>query len=467
MSIKLNREIIHYALAIVFLKGISLLMLPVVTHYMPPDDYGVLNFLVSIVAMLSIVLSFGMAEVLFRFTPGLSPAYSTRFVHASIVMSARISIIFIVLAWLSIPFWMLIIPVSVTSLDLLLLSLNLAFCVIIGQFLAMYRFEKRSGKYLKVASSQGGIQATLTLIFLHFGLSVTGVLLSGAIASLTVTLFIIVTDRQVFCDYKEKMTTSHLKYALFITLSSLFLYAFGGAENWFIITTFGPQQLAMYFVASQFALGLSLSFEPFRMWWYPKRFSHYLVSPNNAAQGAVLGCFVISALTCAMMVAGPLVIIWLLPDAYTESADYIPFLCLVIVTKTYAELLNIGCYLDESAKPVPIINGISAIVALCLLSLMIKPFGINGVLAALMLTHLLRLSMFYIKSQQITQLPYSRFLLVGSFCTTLVQLALVQVSPLLGLFWFIAIAVVGYIFCRRYSVFMPKNKESRRLYEFS
>ena len=65
---KINAPVIHYALAIAGLKGISLLMLPIVTRFLSPESYGELNFLVSIGAMLSIFLGFGMAEMMFQFT---------------------------------------------------------------------------------------------------------------------------------------------------------------------------------------------------------------------------------------------------------------------------------------------------------------------------------------------------------------------------------------------------------------
>ena len=285
MGIKINAEILHYALSVVFLKGISLLMLPIVTHFLPPDDYGTLNFLVSIVAMLSIVLSFGLAEVIFRFGPEHCKEGALTFIHASIRMSAHIAILFAVIAIVTTPIWLMLIPVSVQAWDLVLLFINLAFCVVIGQFLAMYRFQKRSTTYLKVALSQGVIHSLLTLTFLNLGWSISGVLLSGALASFVVTLFLVIPNHKIWRSRHQGITSTHLKYASFITLASLYLYALGGVENWFIVGVFGPEQLALYFIATQFALALSLSFEPFRMWWYPKRFSQFLDSANRAPKG--------------------------------------------------------------------------------------------------------------------------------------------------------------------------------------
>ena len=60
-------NILYYALAILSLKGISLVMMPIMTRYLSVSDYGMLNFLVSIASMLSIVLSLGLSELLYRF----------------------------------------------------------------------------------------------------------------------------------------------------------------------------------------------------------------------------------------------------------------------------------------------------------------------------------------------------------------------------------------------------------------
>jgi O-antigen/teichoic acid export membrane protein len=434
----------HYALATFCLKGIGLIMLPVVTHFLPPAEYGLLNFLVSIVAMLSIVLSFGFAEVLFRFTPEMPAAKIPGFINACLRLSVVIAVLFFSITMLFLDIIVGVLPVKVEHIDLALLFFNLSISLILGIFLTAFRLQKKSRKYLITALTQGVTQAVLTAVFLMLGWSVTGVLLSGVIAVTTVTVLLLLRHLEVWTQKTEKITLVHVKYASLITLSALFLYALSGAENWFIAGILGTEQLTVYFVAAQFSLVLSVMFEPFRMWWFPQRFERYFASAHFAAKGAVTGCIVICLLASGMMVFGPTVIRTLLPSAYSISADYLPILCVILVIKTFTELLNLGCYLETTAKYVPLINGLAAILALFLIAIGTQYFGIYGVFSALGTVHIIRFIMFYFTSQRLATIPYNLAILCAAFSMIIVQFILLYISIWCALCWFIWSVFIAY-----------------------
>ncbi len=56
-----------YVLALGVSKGISLLMVPVFTHYLLPADYGRLDVLQTLANLLTIVVAMGLADTLYRF----------------------------------------------------------------------------------------------------------------------------------------------------------------------------------------------------------------------------------------------------------------------------------------------------------------------------------------------------------------------------------------------------------------
>jgi len=418
---KINAPVIHYALAIAGLKGISLLMLPIVTRFLSPESYGELNFLVSIGAMLSIFLGFGMAEMMFQFTAKIASSELDAFITRCIKFIFLVSGVFVVIALVGVEFWLSILPLPIDPSHFIILMLNLAMSTIQAIYLTRYRVLQQSKHYMAVALCQGIAQATLTYTLLVMGLGILGVLISGCVTSFCITLSLVIYHRNLLSTKGAFLARKHIRYGAYIALSALFLYGLGGAENWFIASSLGQSQLAYYFIATQFVLALSLAFEPFRLWWYPVRFKRFFNNSEHAANGAILGCFIITLMALLMMIFAPTIISLLLPQSYHASSEYIAILSIILVIKTYSELLNLGCYLDKKTYYVPIINGICAVVALGSMAFAIPKWGINGVFTSLLTAHVLRLVAFYLVSQHIAPLNYQLKLVVTAFSLLLLK----------------------------------------------
>ncbi|WP_372765757.1 lipopolysaccharide biosynthesis protein [Pseudoalteromonas sp.] len=423
---KINTSFVHYALAIACLKGISLLMLPIVTRFLPPDSYGVLNFLVSVAAMLSIILGFGMAEMMFQFTAKIAASALDSFIAQCVKFTMCVSCLFLLIAIAAADIWLALLPLKVEASHFILLMINLAVSSVLAIYLTRYRILQQSKPYMLVALCQGVLQACFTYILLSFNFGIFGVLLSGCLVTTMVTISLVLVHRRLLFCKEPFLSRKHFRYGSHIALSALFLYGLGGAENWFIASALGPSQLAFYFIATQFSLALSLAFEPFRLWWFPVRFKRFESNPELAAKGAVMGCFIITLLALFMMIFAPFMMTWLLPSHYHGSADYIAILCLILVIKTYAELLNLGCYLDKYTGYVPLINGVCAVIALVSIARTTTFYGINGVFFGLLLAHTLRFLAFYLISQRIARLRYQFTTLAVVFSLLVLHLVLAE-----------------------------------------
>ena len=66
MRKSIYRETLLYALALILGKGISLLMIPIVTGRLSPAEYGELEILVTVADLGSIVLGLGLADTLLQ-----------------------------------------------------------------------------------------------------------------------------------------------------------------------------------------------------------------------------------------------------------------------------------------------------------------------------------------------------------------------------------------------------------------
>lgn len=405
---KTLNQFVFYGLAIGAQKGFSFLLLPIATSVLTSDQYGELNFLTTISAVLSLVLTFGQSEMLFRFVNGKSNLHQHLFFALSISVVG--SLITLVTALILIEPLQQLIPLKLETKDVIFLLFNLSLCPFIALLLAYYRLQEQAYHYFLVAVLQAGSQTLFSVVLLYKGYGTTGVMFSGLIATLMIIIcFVFPTFKQIgftrvngaFSQIKSK-----LSFSVFITASSLCLYAANGLEHWFIAANYNAAELAYYFVAAQLTLIGSFMFEPVRMWWYAKRYQ--LVEQNRAKyEELVIFCLAIALVICVLLsLLIPIVINSLLPNDYERSTPLVPILILALAFRFKSELLNVGCYLHKDAAIAFWINFIVAMIATFALLIFSHSFGLLGIAYIILAVQLIRFVLFYCASQRLCKLDY-------------------------------------------------------------
>ncbi|CAH9061872.1 hypothetical protein PSECIP111951_02578 [Pseudoalteromonas holothuriae] len=421
------KQIAYYGMSVLVLKGLGFLMMPVMTRLLTQSQYGYLNFLVTVCAACSLILSLGLPELLFR-SKSASSIKQQSLLRDCLLISLLSSLALAVVALFLMDDIMLLLPAQVKAIDLYLLVINLMCSAMLAVPYSYWRIQGKAKQYCTVTTSHGLIQCALTLAFLYQGLSVTGVMLSGALASALVLVVALLKTRAAlfvsFSSYPRQISRSDIYFLVSIIFSAVCLYACNGAENWFIVANTNTQTLAIYFVAAQFALMTSFAFEPVRMWWFAKRFQKLA---NNKALYAyeTLRCLHIGILiSMIMLIFCEQLIVLLLPSVYAQSAQWVTFLILVVVLRHHADLLNIGCYMKRCAQSVLIINAVSAIVMLGMMYWLVPIYSVKGAVFCLLLVQGIRAVAFYQTSQALEYVPYklSNMLVAWLFIIVLVGL---------------------------------------------
>ncbi|MEA1938252.1 MAG: hypothetical protein U9N14_04085, partial [Pseudomonadota bacterium] len=164
--------------------------------------------------------------------------------------------------------------------------------------------------------------------------------------------------------------------------------------------------------------------------------------------GYGVGLVLLASLGIALF--GPLVIQLMTPPVYHSAGRWVPWLALLIGLHTVSNYVNVGCYAQKTGLVPMTVNGLAALVALLGYVLLIPIYGVVGALAATLIAQLLRLSLFFLLSQRLVELPY-RYARMG----TLVALAIfgvVLIDPgqagwekaAIGtIFWLAMVAVGG------------------------
>lgn len=401
------RTMLLYAFATFSAKGVAFLMLPFVTAFLSLEEYGKLNLLASFSCLASIFIACGLAETLYRFA-------STKDSHVNLFYSAicfkvafKIAAVFAVVSWLGHDIVLSFLPAVIDPNAFKLLLVSLTFSSLLTVPFVYWRMTGQALPFVVFSLTQVILQSGLSLLLLHMELGVVGMMTASAASSVLVSGAILIKFYPLLAT-SSGLSSKHMQYVFYVVFASLLLYGVGGAENWIIANQLGVESLAIYFLVSQFGLMISVSFEPFRMWWYARRQSLLSDKSNANAIGAT-GGFELGILLCiGMLIMGPLVISAILPLEYQIANDYLMWISWVLAFKFHSELFNIGCYVKSNAQWSVVVNGCAALVMIASGLVLVHHLALIGVLLAVLLANMTRALLFFIISQKLLYQAYPR-----------------------------------------------------------
>ena len=392
-----------YAVALVAGKGVSFLMLPIVTGHLSPDEYGALELLVSFADVASLVLAMGLADGLFRF--GREPGMPAVLLGFSIVLGIGM----LVAGQLAVPTLAGLLPGAVDPADLRILAATLALTAAIQVPLAYLRFRDRPGLFAAVSVGKAIFQASVVAVLLFQGYGVTGVLLGGLLAdgaSALILVLLQIRDTGIALDADRLRRV--LPYGLPLVVSGLFGFCLGSFDRWFLAVHVSPADLALYGLAAKFGLVAALAMQPFEMWWFPRRIALLDSQAGRDRSARAVAVGLTWAAICASGVAavGPTLIVWMTPQGYHVAGSWVPWLSAVAFLHAASNLLNVGCYAGRSTVRPMLINGAAAAVVVAGYVLLIPAFGTTGAVAATLVAQSFRLLVFTAASQTTHRIPH-------------------------------------------------------------
>jgi O-antigen/teichoic acid export membrane protein len=409
-----------YGMSIFLMKGISLIMLPIYTHYLTPADYGRLEVLVVFSNVVSIILGFGLVEALYRFV-GLADDNEQKKRHATecLYIASFIAIISYTIFHFYSSDLLTLLPGIITENELYLLGIALSVSGLINIPLAWLRITERAGLFFSISMFKVLLQVAFTFYGLINGWGITSVLGAGAISSVVIALILCAIQlhdthsekahtKKVNNDSLRKSVKNILTYSGPIFVGGAATFVLSGMDRWILAEHFGAIEIAAYAIAIKFALVPTLLIQPFTLWWYPKRFS--MLKEDNGknlnAHFAILGA-IISVIICGSLgLLGPFLIQWLTPVEYHAAIAILPWLLLCTLLKMLSELLNLGCFVEQSTQLQMNINLVACGFGGLLLIVLVPLLRVEGALISLISANAIRMGLFYYYSQKKIFLPY-------------------------------------------------------------
>ena len=428
---RIMRDAVLYGLSIAIMKGISLLMLPFVTRYLSPSEFGRLELIGTFTMIASIVAGLGLAESLYRYA-GQAKTDTEASEHASRIFGLTLIMGMVVLAFtfVSAPLFQSILPGEPSLLDVHLVMSMLALEGIIAVPLGWLRMQNKAVLFFSFTLGRTTLQAILIIVALEHCYGVTGVLATGLIAALTtailLTLWQIKNSGVMFSHPQNKAT---LRYSLPIVGTGIMTFGLFGLDRWILDLFVSHDDVGLYAVSAKFALTAVLLFQPFTMWWQPNRFRLLSNHRERYTQIVNFGIVVLITIMVGVNLGAPVLINWIMPESYQGAIFMLAGLVLAMALKELAELVNIGCLTGDRTEKQFYINIMSTTIGVAGMLMLGQHFGIHGVIAGLNLGYASKALTLYLASQQVEHI---HFYYKKLFVLVMVAALLVTQTPTLS-----------------------------------
>lgn len=265
---------VYFALGILIMKSVSLIMLPIVTYYLSPAQFGELELLLSISDFATILVGFGLADALYRFA-GLSETTEdeARIGGTVFTITMITGVLGFTIGILAAPWLQPMLGGGITLFDVQILVFLFAVDGLIVIPLAWLKLKENAFTFFILTTGKAIAQAVLTWQLLQGGYGITAILLAGAISSIVLVLVLtkIQYDQTGIC-LDTKLLPELLVYGVPLVISAIAAFALLSADRWVINMVSTPEQLGLYAVGKKLAFISFILMQPFWLWWAALRF---------------------------------------------------------------------------------------------------------------------------------------------------------------------------------------------------
>jgi O-antigen/teichoic acid export membrane protein len=382
-------NLVIYGLGDVATSLISLLLLPIFTSYLTPEDYGVIGLLLLLEAFTKVALRWGVDTAFMRLyhdaqdQAGRQLLASTLFFFLLVVNGLLLGAALLLLPWLT-P---LVLGDATASgaPPSVLVALTLVNTFVAGFYfipLQVLRIQRRSRTFIAISTvrSFGTILARLALV-ISAGMGVLGIVIADAavtvVFSLVLARWYVPLIRPVF---SRAILREALGFGLPRVPHSVAHQLIGFADRRLLEAFHTAREVGLYSIGASFGLALKLFLSAFEAAWTPF-FLGVMREPNAARIYSTVSTYVVAllvVLVSGLAAAAPHVVRLFTTEGFHEAAAVTPWVALGVMFQGLYLVGSIGLVITKETKWYPLATGLAAAVSLGANLVLIPRFGILG-----------------------------------------------------------------------------------------
>jgi O-antigen/teichoic acid export membrane protein len=437
---RLARHSAIYGLGGLVSRILAILLLPLYTRYLTPADYGAVETLIALSAVLVTILRGGIASAFFRFWfDSPDPEHRrvvlrTSFWYTIVAATAGLLVGVTLAGEISQLFF---------GTDDRIWLVRAAFVALWAQMnyeqmTAVFRVEERSVAFVLASFANIAITVGATVLFVvGFEWGATGLVAGNFTGTLCVWAGLLAYRReQLGLQFDRALYRQMEKFGLPLVPSALFLWATNFSDRFFLVKLADAGEVGLYSIGVRISSAIVLLLTAFRTAW--PAFAYSIEDDREARRtyGFVLTYLLFIA--CWTAIALGLLSPWLVrllttPAFYGASRVVAP---LAFATALYAGYVVIAIGIGRARRTQFnwVVTGAAAIVNVALNLILIPPYGMMGAAVATIAAYGTMFVGMIWRAQHVYPVPYQwrRVLTLGSAAVGLVVLGKAIDVPLAG-----------------------------------
>jgi O-antigen/teichoic acid export membrane protein len=412
---QLGKNALIYGLGMILSRAASFIMLPVYTHLLTPDDYGILNLLQLTQDIVVILLAAGVANGVLRFyfkadtQDERNGVVVTAFVMTAVLNGIGALILLVGAPWIG----EVALNGASTAPLIRIAAITFALEACTGLPMTLMQAQQKPTLFTMVSTARLVMQLSLNILFLVvLGMGVQGILLSSLITAVCGGSFLVVwmfrqTGFRVDRTVARNLTLFGLPYK-FVTLGTFILTY---VDRFFLKALHGLSAVGVYSLAYQFGFMLfSLGPMPFMRAWGPQRFEMARREKAERDRFYNDGLRMLSLLTVTLAVGislfvGPVLMV-MSDEAFHGAAVIVPIILAAYLTQAWTDVVELGIQVSEKTKYATYATWTSVAVIVVLYATLIPVFGAMGAALATLISFVVRFFGFYYWSQRVWPVAY-------------------------------------------------------------
>ena len=373
-----------YGLGGIVSRFVALLLLPLYTRYLTPADYGAVETLVALAAILATILRLGIASAFFRFYFDSTDAdHRLRVVRtsfwftmtmASIGLAAGLALADQISEWLFDTGD----RATLVRMAFVLLWAQMNF----EQITALFRVEERAVAFTVATLANLVITVAATVVFVVvFDWGATGVIAGNFSGTLAVYAALLVyRHEQLGLTLDRPLLRRMNRFGLPLVPSMLALWMLNFGDRFFILKLADASEVGVYSIGSRIASAMVRLLTAFRGAWPAFAFSIEDDDRARRAYSYVLTylLFVASWAALALGLLAPWIVEWLTTPAFYDASDVVALLAFGAVAFGGFIVVSIGLGRTKRTQFNWVVTGSAAAVSVVLNLLLIPDHGIVG-----------------------------------------------------------------------------------------
>jgi len=381
---ELARHSAIYGLGSIVARILGVLLLPLYTRYLTPGDYGLIETLVALSAVLSALVAQAMKSAFFRFYFD-STEESRRLLvvrTAFWYVMAASTVVLVLGVVLAQPISWILFGTSDHAGLVMAAFVGLWAAMNYEQMTSLFRVEQRSTAYVAATLANVGVTIAATvLLVVAFDQGPLGVIVGNFTGTLLIYAALLVySRRRLGLQFDRRLYRAMNRFGLPLVPSALALWLTNFSNRFFLVKLADPHEVGLYSIGARIASAILLLLTAFRMAW--PAFAYSIEDDREAQRTYSFVLTYVVFVTCWLALALGLLAPWIVrliaTAPFYPAEDVVAPLAFGTAAFGAYVVVQIGTGRARRTGTNWAVTGFGALVSVVLNLLLIPPFGRQG-----------------------------------------------------------------------------------------